>query len=149
MEFTEILPGDVLPKDPTIKNTGDYDQWIRVYVTFDEWSKINAACANQGISNDLRTWLNVNYGLATPAWTTVGDGVVSGDTVTYVYYYNYKLVKDQSAVLFTTVTIPGEFEQNDMKFASGDFSITIKAEALQADNTGSNAYDAFATYWGK
>ena len=147
--YTDIAPGDVLAKNPTVENTGDYDQWIRVYVTFDEWSKISAACANQGISNDLRTWLNVNYGLTTPAWTPVGDGVVEGDTVTYVYYYGYKLAPDQTAVLFTNVTIPGEFEQNDMQFVSGDFSIKVKAEALQADNTGSNAYDAFAAYWGK
>lgn len=147
--YEEIAPGDVLAKNPTVENTGDYDQWVRVYVTFDEWSKINAACTNQGITNDLRTWLNVNYGLDTPAWTAVGDGAVEGDTVTYVYYYNYKLTKDQTAVLFANITIPGEFEQNDMKFVSGNFSVSIKAEALQADNTGNNAYDAFATYWGK
>lgn len=147
--YEDIAPGDVLAKNPTVENTGDYDQWIRVYVTFDEWSKINAACTIQGVTNDLRTWLNVNYGLQDPAWTAVGDGVVDGDTVTYVYYYNYKLTPDQTAVLFTNVTIPGEFEQNDMKFASGDFSIKVKAEALQADNTGTNAYDAFAAYWDK
>lgn len=147
--YPHIAPGDVLAKNPTVENTGDYDQWVRVYVTFDEWSKINAACAAQGITNDLRTWLNVNYGLATPAWTAVGDGVVDGDSVTYVYYYNYKLAADQTAVLFTNVTIPGEFEQADMTYASGDFSINVKAEAIQADNTGDNAYDAFAAYWGK
>ena len=147
--YKDIAPGDVLAKNPTVENTGDYDQWIRVYVTFDEWAKINAACANQGISNDLRTWLNVNYGLSAPAWTAVGDGAVENNTVTYVYYYNYKLTPDQTAVLFTNVTIPGEFEQADMAFTSGDFTIKVKAEALQADNTGSNAYDAFAAYWGK
>ena len=36
-----------------------------------------------------------------------------------------------------------------MAFVNGDFAITVKAEALQADNTGDNAYDAFAAYWGK
>lgn len=147
--YEHIAPGDVIAKDPTVENTGDYDQWIRVYVTFDEWSKIDTACQNQGISNDLRTWLDVNYGLQEPAWTAVGDGTVDGDTVTYVYYYNYKLAKDQTATLFYHVTIPGEFEQEDMKYVSGNFSISIKAEALQADNTGTNAYDAFAAYWGK
>ena len=149
VEYKGIAPGDVLAKNPTVENTGDYDQWIRVYVTFDEWAKINEACANQGVSNDLRSWLNVNNGLQTPAWTAVGDGVVDGDTVTYVYYYNYKLTPDQTAVLFTNVTIPGAFEQADMQYVSGDFSITVKAEALQADNTGDNAYDAFAACWGK
>lgn len=147
--YEDIAPGDVLAKNPTVENTGDYDQWIRVYVTFDEWTEISNGCADQGITNDLRTWLNVNYGLDTPAWTPAGEGVVENNTVTYVYYYNYKLTPNQTAVLFTNVTIPGEFEQKDMQFASKDFSITVKAEALQADNTGSNAYDAFAAYWGK
>ena len=144
--YDDIAPGDKLAKNPTVENTGDYDQWIRVYVTFDDWAVIEAACENQGISSDVRTWLDVN----TTAWTADSNAtVVKNNTVTYVYYYNYKLVKDQTAVLFNNVTIPGEFEQEDMKFTSGDFTITVKAEALQADNTGNNAPSAFATYWGK
>ena len=144
--YDDIAPGDKLAKNPTVENTGDYDQWIRVYVTFDDWAVIEAACENQGISSDVRTWLDVD----TTAWTADSNAtVVKNNTVTYVYYYNYKLAKDQTAVLFNHVTIPGEFEQEDMKFTSGDFTITVKAEALQADNTGNNAPSAFATYWGK
>lgn len=149
--YEHIAPGDVLAKNPTVENTGDYSQWIRAYVTFDNYSVIKEACANQEITNDLRTWLNVNYGLSELAWTPVGDGEVDthSDTITYVYYYTYKLEKDQQAVLFTEVHIPGEFEQQDMAYENGTFSITVKAEAIQADNTGSNAYDAFANYWNK
>ena len=144
--YDDIAPGDKLAKNPTVENTGDYDQWIRVYVTFDDWAVIEAACENQSISSDVRTWLDVN----TTVWTPDSNAtVVKNKTVTYVYYYKYKLAKDQTAVLFNHVTIPGEFEQNDMKFTSGDFTITVKAEALQADNTGNNAQSAFATYWGK
>ena len=144
--YTDIAPGDVLAKNPTVENMGDYDQWIRVYVTYDEWAKIEAACTNQGISTDLRTWLNVD----SAAWTADDAAtVVENNSVTYVYYYNYKLTPDQTAVLFTNVTIPGEFEQNDMTFTSGDFTIKVKAEALQSDNTGDNAKTAFATYWGQ
>ena len=73
----------------------------------------------------------------------------ANNSVTYVYYLRTKLVEDQTAVLFNNVTIPGEFEQEDMKYVSGDFSITIKAEALQADNTGDAARAAFADYWGR
>lgn len=144
--YEDILPGDVIAKNPTVENTGDYDQWIRVYVTFDEFSKIEGACERTGITSDLRTWLDVD----TTAWLADNDAtVVEGDTVTYVYYYNYKLVKDQTAVTFNNVTIPGEFEQADMEYVSGDFSITVKAEALQADNTGDDAQTAFATCWDK
>ncbi len=144
-EYPEIAPGDVIAKNPTVENTGDYDQWIRVFVTVDEYTKIKDSCTNQSITDDVRTWLDVD----TAAWTAVdAETVVDGDTVTYVYYYNYKLAKDQTAVLFNNVTIPGEFEQQDMTFAGADFSITVKAQALQADNTGSDAQTAFATYWG-
>ena len=144
--YTDIAPGDKLAKNPTVENTGDYDQWIRVYVTFDDWAVIEAACQNQGISSDVRTWLDVDA----TAWTADNNAtVVANNTVTYVYYLNSKLAKDQTAVLFNNVTIPGDFEQEDMKFTSGNFTITVKAEALQADNTGSTAQYAFANYWGK
>lgn len=144
--YTDIAPGDKLAKNPTVENTGDYDQWIRVYVTFDDWAVIEAACQNQGISSDVRAWLDVDA----TAWTADNNAtVVANNTVTYVYYLNSKLAKDQTAVLFNNVTIPGDFEQEDMKFTSGNFTITVKAEALQADNTGATAQYAFANYWGK
>lgn len=141
--YEDILPGDVLAKNPTVENTGDYDQWIRVKVVFDEWSKIKTACEKYGIT-DLRTWLDVD----STFWSEDANApVVEGDTIVYTYYYNYKLEKDQTAVLFNNVTIPGAFVQDDMKFASNDFSITVKAEAIQADNTGDTAQKAFADYW--
>lgn len=144
--YPEIYPSQKIVKNPTVENTGDYDQWIRVYVTYDEWSTIKNACDAQGITSDLRTWLDVD----TNAWYADETATIyENNTVTYVYYLRTKLAEDQTAVLFNNVTIPGEFEQADMRFVSGDFSINVKAEALQADNTGDNARAAFATYWGK
>lgn len=144
--YEEIAPGDVLKKDPTVTNLGAYDQWIRVYVTVDEWTAIKEACGNQGLSDDLRNWLSIDTG----AWTAADDETkYVGDSVVYVYYLNTKLLPGTSAVLFKDVTIPGEFEQADMTFADGDFAVSVKAEALQADNTGDNAKQAFADYWGK
>jgi len=146
--YDAIAPGDILDKDPTVYNLGDYDQWIRVSVTFDEWNTINDACVNQGITNDLRTWFRLSFNSS--EWIAAdNETAYVGDTVTYVYYLNHKLEPGKSAVLFENVFIPGEFEQDDMTFASNDFSINIKAEALQADNTGDNAMDAFFKYWGK
>lgn len=144
-EYPHIAPGDELAKDPTVKNTGDYDQWIRVYVTFDEYAVIKAACDNQGITDDLRTWLDV-----VPGWTADNSAtVIENNSITYVYYLNNKLVPDDTAILFTEVTIPGEFEQADMRFVNDNFSITVKAEALQADNTGDVSWEAFDDFWGK
>ncbi|MBR2043703.1 MAG: SipW-dependent-type signal peptide-containing protein [Clostridia bacterium] len=147
--YEKIAPGDVLPKNPTVENLGDYDQWIRVYVTFDEWSTIKAACQRQSISTDLRTWLDVDSSVwyADDAATTEAN-----NSITYVYYYRQKLTTDdaaQTVTLFNNVTIPGEFEQQDMQYVSGNFTIKVKAEALQADNTGADAYAAFSAYWNK
>lgn len=141
--YEDVAPGDVLAKNPTVENTGDYDQWIRVYVTFDEWSTIEAACKRVGISSDVRTWLGVD----TAAWTADNNATVIADnTVTYVYYYNYKLVKDGTAVLFNNVSIPVKFEQEDMRYVSDNFTIKVKAEAIQADNNGTTAQEGFANW---
>ena len=141
--YEEIAPGDVLAKNPTVENTGDYDQWVRVYVTFDEWSTIKAACDRVGISSDLRTWLKLDAG----AWTADDNATVIADnTVTYVYYYNYKLVEDGTAVLFNNVSIPEEFEQEDMKYVSDNFTIKVRAEAIQADNNGKTAQEGFGNW---
>ena len=141
--YEEIAPGDTIAKNPTIENTGDYDQWIRVYVTFTEFDVIKKACDDRGISADLRTWLNVdsNY------WTAVdAESTSTADTYTYVYYYNYKLAEDQTAVLFTEVNIPGEFVQEDMDYGDDGFNITVQALAIQSDNNGTTAQEGF-TKW--
>ncbi|MBQ8558583.1 MAG: hypothetical protein IJ439_01150 [Tyzzerella sp.] len=141
--YEEIAPGDVLAKNPTVENTGDYDQWIRVYVTFDEFSTIEAACQRVRITSDLRTWLDVDD----TAWAADNNATkVENNTVTYVYYYNYKLAKDETAVLFNNVSIPKEFEQEDMRYVSDNFTIKVKAEAIQADNNGQTAQNGFANW---
>ena len=137
--YEEILPGEKIAKNPTVKNTGDYEQWIRVLVTFDERAVIKAACNAKGITNDLRSWLDVD----STYWLADDTTIEENNSVTYVYYYRYRLPENQTAVLFNNVTIPGEFVQEDMKFVNGNFSIKVKAEALQADNTGADAYAAF------
>ena len=141
--YDRITPGDVLAKNPTVENTGDYDQWVRVYVTFDEYATIKAACEAKNLSTDLTTWLDVDSN----SWTKGTETpVVENNTITYVYYYNYKLVEDGTAVLFNKVTIPSAFEQEDMQFVSNNFTIKVKAEAIQADNNGETAQAGFANW---
>ena len=31
--YPHIAPGSVLPKDPTVRNSGSYDQWVRIKAT--------------------------------------------------------------------------------------------------------------------
>ena len=136
--YNHIAPGATLPKDPTVRNTGSYDQWVRVKVTFTDvalWKSVmgdnyNFTAMLQNVSAD---W--------TLDATTVSD--TNADTITYTYYYNNKLVANAEATLFTGVKIPGDFKVENM---FDTFEIDLVAEATQADNTGDTAPEAF-TLW--
>ncbi len=145
-EYPDILPGDVLEKDPTVENTGNYDQYIRAYVTFSDADTLQDACEKYGYSTDLRTWLNVD-GTVWEAVTEPKEG--TDGSITYCYYLRSvlgKKVGDETnkVKLFTTVTIPEKFVQADLSGDNAVFTIDVKAEALQTRNTGDNAVDAFA-----
>ncbi len=145
-EYKDILPGDVLDKDPTIENTGNYDQYIRAYVKFSDAATLQAACTKYGLSTDLRTWLNVD----STVWDAVTDPSVGADgSITYCYYLKNTLGKmvgeeTNKVQLFTTVTIPEKFVQADLSGANAVFGIDVKADALQTENTGTYAAEAFA-----
>ena len=158
-EYPDILPGDVLAKNPTVENTGLYDQWIRVLVTVENYGEIQSACEAAGIVDDvdvdIRSWLQNKdgTGIDTDVWEVVADpvGESGADTRTYVYYYKGttedegRLEPGKTITLFEQVKIPYQFEQDDMSFTDAGFSINVKAQALQADNTGNTAQTAFAT----
>lgn len=145
-EYKDILPGDVLDKDPTVENTGNYDQYIRAYVTFSDAETLQAACEKYGLSKDLRAWLNVD----STVWQAVDNTNVDADgNITYCYYLKSVLGKKvgeetNKVKLFTTVSIPGLFVQEDLSGSNAVFNINVKAEALQTANTGDNALEAFA-----
>lgn len=144
--YEKVLPGSVLAKDPTVTNTGLYDQWVRVDVTFDKadvWGTIIPDAA------DIPAIFN---GFDSTKWT-LADTSTGENTVTYSYYYNSKLtagVKNDageyttqpgSATLFTSVTIPTTITLEQMVALNG-FTITVSAAAVQADNNGTSAADA-------
>lgn len=144
-EYKDILPGDVLDKDPTVENTGNYDQYIRAYVTFSDAETLQAACAKYGLSTDLRTWLNVD----STVWDAVSEPNAGTDgSITYCYYLKNVLGKKvgeetNKVQLFTTVTIPEKFVQADLSGGNAVFTIDVKADALQTENTGTYAAEAF------
>ena len=140
-EYNDIVPGGRYHKEPYVENTGLYDQWIRVKVTVsdaDEWLAI------LGTDYDLTT---IFEGFDASAWTRYDEPMLveeAGEsTLTYVYYLNYKLAPTETAALFNTVVIPSQLTQQDMATLGGTFELDIVAEALQADNTGNSAYEAF------
>ena len=135
LTFRNVVPGAVYKKEPTIENTGYYDQWIRVIVTVTDrtaWTEV------LGQDYDLS---NIFVGHDETKWTRyTAPSAGSNDTLVYVYYYNEILQGDhgvdgagESVVLFTDVQLPGELTQDDMVKLAGGFELTIKAEAIQSD----------------
>ncbi len=144
--YKNILPGDTLYKEPIVKNTGAYDQWVRVKVTVDNANEWVAILTKHGITELDKLFTGHDETL----WKRYDEYTVDGNTLTYTYYLNEKLVPDAERTLFTGVVIPQQLDRYDAAmFAGGTFSLTVVAEAIQAEHTGTDAHSAFTDNWGK
>lgn len=136
--YDNIAPGDVLTKDPTVKNTGTYNQWVRVKVTLTNAENWLALFQKYNLTlNDLFTNIDSD------AWVGVEDYTINGGAMTFTYYLKEQLAPNQTVTLFDKVTIPEIFDQTDI-YAVKEFALTFVAEAVQVENTKDNAVDAFA-----
>ena len=140
--YANILPGDVLKKDPTVQNTGDYSAYVRVAITMTKAAEWETVCAK----HNLTDWTDLlqNFNSAWELKETSED--VAANTVTKVYYLNTALDADVTSQIFDGINIPDEFDVDDMA-ALAAFDITITADAIQTKNTGNNAFDAFDNFW--
>ncbi len=147
--YYDVVPGDVIDKDPTITNTGDYTQWIRVSVTMTKanyWETFGGSLAFTDIFAGSTYDLAANVGNSEAKWLLVEDAVepnADGTAVWYLYL-NRELGAGSDEVLFEKVNIEEDFTLEEVMSFAGEFSITVKADALQRDNTGDNAVEAFA-----
>ena len=149
--YEEILPGDHLKKEPHVANTGYYDQYIRVIVTIsDATAWINAV----GVDFQIE---DVFEGFDATMWSNISKDINGEtDTITYVLYYTGILDGADTAndatsgttndiVLFNYVNIPKTLTQEQAAAFKGGFNIDVKAQAVQTENVGANAYEAFQT----
>lgn len=133
--YDNIAPGDKLFKDPTVRNDGQYDMWVRASVTLNNYAAWEAILGNGYDFSAILTGVSTEWSLDR---STVG-------TDTLVFYKDAKLAVGETSTLFTGVAIPGEeFTVANMPT---EFKLTVVADAIQADNTGNNAQSAFANYW--
>ena len=51
--YKNVIPGDTLPKNPTVTNTGKYDQWVRVRVTLTNVEAWEAAKNDPDVKHKL------------------------------------------------------------------------------------------------
>ena len=147
--YYDVVPGDVISKDPKITNTGDYTQWIRVSVTMTKanyWKDFGGSLKFTDIFKGSTYGYSSNVGTATEKWLMVNNAVApdaNGNAVWYLYL-NREFASGSDEILFTEVNIDEDFTLDEIKSLGSEFSITVKADALQRDNTGDNAVEAFA-----
>lgn len=119
--ISDIMPGQVIVKDPTITLAEDsMDAYIRVKLKVNGFEKYGQEKEAELIK-DIIGGLDID----TEAWKLVGD---------YYYYKEALTNKVQGkniAVLFNNVKIPADWN-NDL--AEVTFAIDVQVEAVQADN---------------
>lgn len=142
---TAAVPDVEYAKDPVVTNIGENDAWIRVDVTLSDAAAFTAAAEKHNIT-DLAT---IFAGHDEEKWTLAGTPVYDDEanTLTYSYYYNTVLaVGESTEALFTSVTIPAEFDNDDMKEIGADFTIDVTAHAIQTAESYGTVAEAFAKY---
>lgn len=120
--ITDVLPGQVIEKDPTISLEGSSaDAYIRVKLDI----LVNGEVAEDSVREAVLAGITDNgvvFASESDDWTLGVGGY---------YYYNGELSQDDKDVLmFDQVTIPNSWT-NEM--ANAELKITIQAEAIQAD----------------
>ena len=154
-EYIDILPNAALDKNPTVRNTGDYDMYTRVVVTLSDakawidasfkYDIVNSQSGARSQDAILDEMIDRNSN-----WKRYTDPVYNdtADTLTYVYYYEgaeggvlegvkgtTKSEDKTTEPLFTKVTIPYQLQMDDMNYGNDKgFTITLKAEAVQSEN---------------
>ena len=152
--YNNAVPGQIFDKKPIVKNTGKKAQWIRISVIFNnasKWLNADEKITAATLFDEVVAKAKDSKYVASD-WTRVNPTDVNADDeLVYTFYYkggknNGKLAKDDTAVLFEKVIIPSYLEVDDM-FALKEFQIDVKADAIQADNTGNTAEDTFKNCW--
>ena len=140
IKFDNILPGDDLYKEVNVENTGAYDQYVRVIVTVSDATVWQDIFGEVYVSLDeIATDINADF----EYYNTVYDA--DENTLAYVFYYKNILPVDGIATVFTNVHIPEAMDRSQAAELAGQFDINVVAQAVQTENVGNNAIEAFET----
>lgn len=124
----DVAPGDVIPKDPIITNDGDNDAWVFMKLTLSDAEALGV------LVPDLATQGLINFNSTN--WTFFdNDEDTATDTRVIWIGYNAVLASGATTVApFTQVSIPTAWDNDDMGSLDEDFTLTVDAYAIQADN---------------
>ena len=168
----KLMPGHTYVKDPTVTvKAPSVDSYVRMKVTFNNAAAIIALCTNPDWEEDAPVeiqgawpllymvnftensakWDGITLDNMTDAEEMLGNAkyfVKSGDTLTYYFYYTEKVgaptADNKLAVLFDSITVPEWVTGEQLEKLNG-FKISVVAEAIQADGTGT-ADEAWAKF---
>lgn len=147
LEYEEILPGDVLAKEPYVRNTGVHPMWVRATVTVTNADVLKEAMGDtwkdpgtlfEGINDGFYRW-------------ELDSAKYEDNKFVYTFYYINPVPTGTSGYtypLFSSVVIPtGLTTAQAAKLQ--DFDVTVFAEAIQSENLPnvSSAKAAFETYY--
>ena len=141
--YENILPGDELTKNVFVKNTGAYDQYIRVIVVVTEASAWMKAL-NTTKTPELTAIVDLDTTLWDPAYKMYD---AANDTLWYALYYKNVLPAGANGevTVFKNVTIPTTLTREQAAAFNGGFNVLVAADAVQTQNVGDNASAAFTT----
>ncbi len=147
--YNGVLPGDKLIKAPVVENTGKYAQYVRVKITVSDASYWVALAQRDGFALEDLFVISDPVTFAANWDREIDQTEVDGaaDTMTFVYYYKQVLNPGGKVGLFDAVQIPKTLTKEDLVDEIGldGFTLELVAEAVQADNTGDTAQEAFET----
>lgn len=140
-DFKDILPGDVLEKQPFVSNKGSYDQFVRVTVTISDYAAFNTALTEGFEVKDVFVGLNLYDATLNPNGELVLDSHNEdrvNDVLEYTFYVNKIVASGEAVRLFDKVLVPTALDQDDFAKTTlkDGFSIDIYAEAVQTENVG-------------
>ena len=134
--YNDILPGDSLKKDVFVKNTGYYDQYVRVVVTISD-AKAWLAVVPTNVTPEEAA-AQIFKGLDLSKWDHIYNNLSedpNAEELIYVLYYKDVLKAGDPAInVFNSIEIPEDMTKEQAAAFDNEFTVTVKAQAVQTEN---------------
>lgn len=155
--YTNLYPGMDMVKDPTVHNTGKNDAWVRVIVRVANGDSFMELFEDdqyetylEGLTHGLgKDWYVDDY---EKEFTSDGNW----DLVYTIVYDKVLPAGEDTSAVFEKLYIPASFDNDQMASIStydengeytGSFTMSIRAEAIQADGLDvKTCHDAFLNW---
>ena len=147
--YNDILPGDSLKKDVFVDNTGYYDQYVRVIVTISD-AQAWLAAIPEGTSPEAAA-TSIFKGLDLSKWDHIYNNLSEDEDATelvYVLYYKDILKADDAPInVFNSIEIPESLTRKQAEAFGNEFTISVKAQAVQTENVVDNIPEGKTAAW--